>query len=142
MKKKLLSLLVGIAGGLALTLGFAQPARADLVFCNRSNENVSISLASRFSSNSWKSEGWWNLNRGQCQTVWSGNLASHSSYWYYYAIGSQGTMWSGNHNFCTRWSKFVNYRAYKSCLFGNWTPFKQIYTGNAYHFTLNLTPGN
>ena len=63
---------------------------------NRINRRYAIQGISQ-----WKSEGWWNLNPGQCSQVYPHELWRRNRYYYVYAENQSGTkVWGGSHYFC------------------------------------------
>jgi uncharacterized membrane protein len=49
----------------------------------------------------WVSEGWWNLNPGECTKVYPHELWRRNQYYYVYAErAGGGYVWSGKHSFC------------------------------------------
>ena len=61
--------LASLASILSVTLasGAAVPARADLIICNQSDEDVSIAtMYHRSSNDAWTASGWYNLDDNDC----------------------------------------------------------------------------
>ena len=89
------------AGAAVLLLSAAfhpSPALASLRVCNDSGEKISVAVA-YFGSDSegWTTEGWWNLNDGDCASPIKGDLDNR--YYYLYADGDKHT-WTGDYTNC------------------------------------------
>lgn len=121
----------------SIVLLFTTNTFAWLDICNYSTEN-NISVAIAYAEgNTWVSEGWWNIDQGQCKTVIGGTLKN--VYYYYYAYGSHGGEWSGNYSFCTINNEFTLYNAGNACSNGQWQNFREINTKDYDDFTQKLT---
>jgi len=42
--------------------------------------------------------GWWNISPGSSAVVYGNDLNDVNEYWYYYAKGTDGTVWGGNYD--------------------------------------------
>lgn len=84
-----------LALGLALTAGGAQ---AGLEICNKTELLQSISIGYKGDTD-WTSEGWWNIEPGECAQVVAGDLTKR--FYYYYAESPGVTFESQNYEFCT-----------------------------------------
>lgn len=137
-KSTLASIIVGTIAGVGLTVGLSEPARADFVVCNRTGRTASFALGFLDNDGTWTSAGWVPVSPGSCRTPYSGNLAARNSYWYYYAVSSEGA-WEGGHPFCVRSSAFTKYNANRSCRGSGsyWRYFTELYIDSA-NFILNL----
>jgi uncharacterized membrane protein len=136
--RRLAALLLGIAA--ATPMLAPDEAKADLRFCNRYSYKVSIAFGNydRSCSYPWAKAGWYNLNPGQCRTVYRGDLR-YNPYYYFYARASNGANWSGPYRTKTP------YAAFHLCWNSYFSPHKtvgmrQIHTGRNYNYTVNLTP--
>src|SRR5689334_8025945 len=88
---------------LALSL-IVTPARAAMVFCNRTNMPIVAALGYR-ESVKWVSEGWWQIEPGQCSRVFSKPLTQR--FYFYYAVALDAPSrdkaplsWAGKYAFC------------------------------------------
>ncbi len=123
--------------GLGLTLGTSLPAAADLEICNNTGYLASVAIGYS-SGDTWVSEGWWNIEGGDCATVVDGDLPLR--YYYLYAEHDEvGGGWSDEYYFCTSDNKFTivgdtncESRGY------NTTGFVEIDTEDALDFTFTL----
>jgi uncharacterized membrane protein len=93
-----LSLRLGLVAAVGL-MGVAlagTPAMADFQVCNKTKESVSVSVGYR-ESGDWISEGWWNIDTGDCATVYAKKLSEVK----YYIYGeSENLIWDGDYTFC------------------------------------------
>ena len=119
-----------IAGIAAIT---SAPASADFQVCNESGEHISVAIAYYDSStDSMVSEGWWNMDSGNCKATISGNL--DDKYYYLYAESDQHT-WTGSHDMCLNPEhKFTLFDVDTSCDY-TWEKFFQVDTGDAESYT-------
>lgn len=83
---------------------FAAPAQAAMVFCNRTDAPIEAALGYRESIN-WVSEGWWQIEPGQCARVFGKPLTQR--FYFYYALslsppapGKSPLSWTGKYAFC------------------------------------------
>lgn len=53
------------------------------------------------SSGNWHKKGWWKLLPQQTKTVYSGDLRLVNASFYWYAEGSNGSVWNGPFETCT-----------------------------------------
>lgn len=74
-------------------LAACSSARAELEFCNRTNQPVSIAVMS-VTNGVWYSKGWYNAAPGACVNTIAGPL--NARYYYFYADRSDGTKWAGD----------------------------------------------
>ena len=98
MLKRLALITFGAAVILASSALLPSPAFARFRVCNDSGEKISVALA-YFGSDAdgWTSEGWWNLDDGECATPISGDLDNR--YYYLYANGEKHK-WTGDYTNC------------------------------------------
>ena len=91
-------------------LGFAvlapaAPAKADFRFCNGTASRVGVAIGYK-DDDEWVTEGWWNIEPGDCRSVLVGPLASR--YYYVHAVDyDQGGEWNGEALMCTRNTSFT-----------------------------------
>ena len=99
---KIISMSIGV-GVLSMVgaIGWADEAKADLVFCNRIDRPIYMALSQKNPSKPKDGivvKGWWYANPGQCQRVTSNNLSTGENYGYY-AISNDGKQkWSDETN--------------------------------------------
>lgn len=134
---RLLSL-AAIATGLAG--GVAAPAHANLEVCNKSNQGKTyIAVAYPDGKGGWTTEGWLNLEEGECGNLIQGKLTNR--YYYYFAETEGDSVWKGDNRFCVSSNKFTFARADKQCKGANsrWEEFRELDTGKETdNFTLDL----
>lgn len=116
----------------------AEPARAELRLCNKTDSQVGIAVGYR-NKVDWSTEGWWNLPANSCETLIPGQLASR--YYYIYAIDyDQGGEWGGRAFMCTREKEFT-ISGIADCVARGYerTGFFEIDTGEQRSWTVQLT---
>lgn len=136
--QRLLAVPAALAG-VGLNLAFVSPADASLEFCNQANKGkIYVALAYSVGEGNWQSEGWLNLEPGECAIALSGDLRNR--YYYYFAETDGDYEWRGDYKFCVSSKKFDFTGADKSCEGANarWEEFHEMDTGNATDFTMNL----
>lgn len=133
-----LALTAFLLGGLFVA---ASPARADLRLCNMTPSRVGIALGYR-DAQGWVTEGWWNLNARDCETLLKGQLGGR--FYYIYAIDyDRGGEWSGRSFMCTREREFT-IRGTEDCLARGFdrSGFFEVDTGEQKSWTIQLTDTN
>lgn len=121
---------VTIVTGMVSPLMIASPAKASLEFCNKSNKGtVSITVAYPDGKGSWTTEGWFNLEPGECDNAIEGDLTNR--YYYYFAETESDYSWEGDNQFCVSDKKFTFTNAEKQCKGSNsrWANFRELDTG-------------
>jgi len=116
----------------------ASPAAADFRICNFTKSRVGIALGYK-DAESWATEGWWNLNAGNCETLLRGTLAAR--FYYVYAVDyDRGGEWSGQAFMCTRDKEFT-IRGTGDCLARGFdrTGFFEVDTAEQQTWTVQLT---
>lgn len=92
---RVLATSVVIAGAM---LAMSQPAKAWYEICNKSSYYVYTAFGYH-DGNAWVSEGWWDLNPGQCATVHEARLRNQK--YYVYAESHEADyFWEGDYPFC------------------------------------------
>jgi uncharacterized membrane protein len=123
----------------AATLGAASsPAFADLRLCNTTTSRVGIAIGYK-TAEAWRSEGWWNVKPGACETLLNGNLSSR--YVYIYAQDyDRGGEWSGTSYLCTQDRQFT-IDGVENCLARGYDRMKffEVDTGEQKSWTVQLT---
>ncbi|MDF0596645.1 DUF1036 domain-containing protein [Psychromarinibacter halotolerans] len=125
-----------IVAGTLIVVG--DQAHAALRFCNETEHVQSVAIGYS-GDRDWMSEGWWNIDPGECSTVVGGNLTKR--YYYYRAEVNAGDFAGGTFNFCTTPEEFeiigdtnCEQRGYDT------EGFREIDTGEtATDFTFTLT---
>ena len=130
-----------VAVAIAVLTGAATSALADLRICNKTTSRVGIAVGYK-DEESWKTEGWWNLQANSCETLLAGPLVSR--YYYLYAVDyDRGGEWSGRSFMCTQ-EKTFTIKGIEDCLKRGFerTGFFEIDTGEQRTWTVQLTePG-
>lgn len=154
--RKLLWPLFSFSTFSVLIMGTARPAHAWFEVCNQSTQQADVAFAYLDISDSrpidifgtrppaaqrgWISEGWWTLKSGQCARVYPHELRVRNSYYYVYAKGKNGGIWSGKKSFCVTGSAFTLGAANQRCGGnGYWKNFNEVFTGNSRNYTYRLT---
>src|ERR1700719_2619785 len=132
-----------LAGAAVATLAAVPGGRraADFRICNVTKSRVGIALGYK-DAEGWATEGWWNLNAGNCETLLRGSLAAR--FYYVYAVDyDRGGEWSGQALMCTR-DKEVTIRGTGDCLARGFdrTGFCEVDTGEQQTWTVQLTETN
>ncbi len=93
---------------LALGVALVVPASAEaaFLFCNQTKTTIEAAFGSR-EDGKWLSEGWWQLEPGQCARVTNKPLTQR--FYFYYARelalptpdGREPKIWDGKYAFCT-----------------------------------------
>lgn len=120
-----------------LTFG-AQPAKADLRLCNKTQALVGIAIGYK-GREDWVSEGWWNIAAETCQIVVEGALPAR--YYYVYGVDYElGGEWSGTAHMCTSEKEFT-IESTGDCLARGFerTGFVEVDTGDQASWTVQLT---
>ncbi|MDX9689511.1 MAG: DUF1036 domain-containing protein [Alphaproteobacteria bacterium] len=98
-----LGIVVILVGWIVLASGTAQAA---FLFCNQTQAVIEAAFAYREDDDGWISEGWWQLQPGQCARVYNKHLSQRFYFYYARALGvsaddgSQPKSWSGRNYFC------------------------------------------
>jgi uncharacterized membrane protein len=119
----------------------AGPARAGLEFCNETRDTQSVSIGYQ-GDEDWISEGWWNIEPGDCAMALGGDL--ELQYYYYRAEVDAGDFEGEGYYFCTS-PQAYEITGDTDCARRGYDreEFREIDTGpSATHFTVNLVdPG-
>lgn len=81
------------------------PARAAFLFCNQSKTAIEAAFGSH-EDNVWISEGWWQIQPGQCARVLGKPLTQRFYFYYARALslpakdGREPMVWRGKYAFC------------------------------------------
>lgn len=126
----------GVSGGLT-----AETGAGGLRLCNKTGSRVGVAIGYR-ENRQWITEGWWNVERGTCETLVKGPLVSR--FYYVYAIDyDQGGVWGGKAAMCTR-DKMFTIRGIEDCVARGYerSGFFEVDTGEQRSWTVQLTePG-
>ncbi len=117
----------------------ALPAQAEMLVCNETDAKASFALGYK-ADGAWTSEGWWSVSPYDCSVVEGGDLNNR---YYYYRVTSKAYSWPGeSYYFCTSPDVFTIVGD-KDCKARGYErhEFRQIDTGDATSFILNLTAG-
>jgi uncharacterized membrane protein len=114
-----------------------------LEFCNNYPSPVSIAILWYSpgcpDGGDWELAGWYNLDTGQCMTVFDGDLEDINRYWYFTADAEDGAYWAGNVH------HGVPYTAFDWCWNTGSTDevdagFRELDIGDNDDYTVNLVP--
>ncbi|MEO0893435.1 MAG: DUF1036 domain-containing protein [Pseudomonadota bacterium] len=123
---------------LALSI-LASPALAGLEFCNATGQEQSVAIG-HLVEGVWTSEGWWNIEDGDCSSPIEDALLNR--YYYYRAEVPDGVFPDDGYKFCVDDRAFT-IEGQDGCKARGYelAGFKLIDTGDtATHFTLTLVP--
>ncbi|WP_034492804.1 DUF1036 domain-containing protein [Afifella pfennigii] len=129
--------LAAIVGGAFLAVT-AATAKADLRLCNKTPSRVGVAIGYKGASD-WRTEGWWNLDPGVCETLLAGALSAR--YYYIYAVDyDRGGEWGGRAFMCTRDKEFT-ITGVGDCVARGFqrTGFFEVDTGEQASWTVQLT---
>jgi len=137
--QRLVGLSLTIASGLGASVAFARPADASLTFCNQASEGKAayVAIAYSLGNNNWKSQGWLNIQPGECATAVEGPLKNR---YYYFGETDGDYVWRGDNRFCVSSKQFQLTGSDKKCSGANtrWEKFLEIDTKDSADFTMNL----
>ncbi len=77
---------VAIVGGNVL---FQEEAKAWTDVCNRGSTKISRLAIGYLEGGDWKSEGWWDMNPGECRRVYPADLKNSGKMFYIYVEGER-----------------------------------------------------
>jgi uncharacterized membrane protein len=124
-----------IMGWLSLA-GASSPAHADFRICNKTTSHASIAIGYK-DGDDWVSEGWWNLETGDCAVVVEGDLQNQ----YYYVRGeADDGHWTDDYKFCYSDEVFT-IRGDQDCAARGYKTggFQEVDVGTHLDFTLDMT---
>jgi uncharacterized membrane protein len=130
--------------------GSPRTAHAAMSFCNRTSGALEAALGYRGEGDdkaeNWVSEGWWQIEPGQCARVYAQALSQR--FYYYYARtltqGSKPTIWAGKYVFCTEADKAFRIEGDGDCAARKYqsTGFQDLDIGaNTHDYTLDFKDG-
>lgn len=126
----------GVSGALSV-----DSSSGGLRLCNKTGSRVGVAIGYKL-SDVWTTEGWWNVDSGNCETLVGGPLVSR--FYYLYAIDyDQGGVWGGKATMCTR-DKMFTIKGIDDCVARGFerTGFFEVDTGEQRSWTVQLTePG-
>ncbi len=130
-------LVAGVSIGAA-----SREALADLKLCNMTKSRVGVVIGYR-DTKGWVTEGWWNINAGNCNDILKGKL--NARYYYIHAEDyvREGE-WSGKAFMCVKNKVFTIRNAEKDCERRGYRKagFFEVDTTNEDDWTIRLTdPG-
>ena len=123
---------------IAVTLGMAGAAHADLRVCNDTDVLAGVAIGYR-AETGWITEGWWHIESGNCKTLIEGALQSR--YYYLYAEDAQrGGRWTGPVNMCLAEREF-KIVGFEDCFARGFqrAGFQEHDTGNQSSWMIQLT---
>jgi uncharacterized membrane protein len=140
MSKKFVAFLMAVV---LLVLLSAEDANAWFRFRNKTNTTIWVAFQ-WYSPNcdngsDWAVGGWWKLLPGQTKTVFGADLQTVNTYYYYYAQGADGSVWSGPFDTCTpstafSWCDNICNNAPGTRILG----YREKYIGSYNNYTVNL----
>lgn len=112
-------------------------ALADLKLCNNTSARHSVAVGYK-SGEQWVSEGWWNLDPGDCRTPIKGDLKYRK--YYYRAQSNDRDFLDENYVFCTQGSAFT-IEGDKDCEARGYrkSRFREIDTGKSVDFVFSFS---
>lgn len=128
---------LSLAAIASLFLLAPSPASADMRVCNRTSSTVGLAIGYK-RDGEWVSEGWWNLPKGNCETVLKGILVE--SKYHIYAIDyDKGGQWNGDKYMCTQGLEF-EIKGVQECVRRGFerTGFFEIDTAGKKDYTVQL----
>lgn len=81
----------------AAVVSAPEESKADFEVCNQTWDTVAVSFGYK-EDGVWVSEGWWNLDYGDCATVYAGELTEYN---YFVRGEGDSLMWEDDYTFCT-----------------------------------------
>ena len=125
--------------GLLVVFSFTatSPAWAYLKLCNATSSKVGVAIGYK-DKNVWVSEGWWNVDPHDCETLLKGNLVAQ--YYYIHAVDyDRGGEWAGKSFLCLQNKKFT-IRGGQDCARRGYqrAGFFEVNTGEANNWTIRL----
>jgi len=123
----------GVSGSLTV-----DPSSGGLRLCNKTPSRVGVAVGYKL-SDTWTTEGWWNVPTGTCETLMPGPLVSR--FYYVYAVDyDQGGVWGGEAIMCTR-DKMFTIKGIDDCVARGFerTGFFEVDTGEQRSWTVQLT---
>ena len=113
-------------------------AAADLRVCNKTESVVGLAIGYEL-NDQWISEGWWNLEKGKCETVLRGVL--EKTKFLIHAIDyDKGGQWNGEAFMCTQDLEF-KIKGTQECVARGFerTGFFEVDTAGKQDYTVQLT---
>ncbi|MCT4656430.1 MAG: DUF1036 domain-containing protein [Cohaesibacter sp.] len=119
-------------------LATSNSAFADLRVCNRTASTVGLAIGYK-RDGEWISEGWWNLEKGKCDTVLKGVLLE-SKYLIHAIDYDKSGQWVGDTFMCTKDMEF-EIKGVKECVARGFerTGFFEVDTAGKQDYTVQLT---
>lgn len=129
----------GVAAiALMASMTMASAAQAGFEICNQTKDDVTVAFGYR-ENGLWSSQGWWNLDPGECATVYNSKLRER--YYYYYAEEVNGDgVWGGEYPFCALDEAFT-IEGDENCKSRGYDgyDFRQVDVGEEFDYVINLT---
>nr|WP_321456307.1 DUF1036 domain-containing protein [uncultured Cohaesibacter sp.] len=113
-------------------------AAADLRVCNKTSSTVGLAIGYELKGE-WISEGWWNLDPDNCETVLKGLLVK-TRYLVHAIDYDKGGQWNGDTFMCTKDLEF-KIKGTQECVARGFerTGFFEIDTAGKQDYTVQLT---
>ena len=111
--------------------------KADYNVCNKDTKIAYVAIGLN-ENNKWVTQGWYNLEPGECKIIISGAL---NKFYYIFAKDPDGVPWSGKTTMCINSKERFRIEGYEDCLARGWeqAQFFQVDTNNKADHTTNLT---
>lgn len=91
-------------------MGFSLPVKAAFLYCNKTSWTIEAAFGRR-DGGVWTSQGWWQIQPGQCARVYNKPIAQRFYFYYARALAMKGKkrakVWDGKHQFCVDSKAFV-----------------------------------
>lgn len=122
------------------------PAAASLHVCNKTDHRIDVAIATLIGDcqpNCYAhTKGWWTLDPGACKVPIGGELdTSGDTLYYYYAVDSGGSTWTGTFTLCVDPKYAFDYDDNQNANCGGQKrKFRRIDIGDSDDFTVSLTP--
>jgi len=116
----------------------APAAKADLKLCNMTSSRIGVAIGYK-DTESWVSEGWWNVAAQECEILLKGDLIAR--FYYVHAIDyDRGGEWNGDDYMCTAEKKFT-IRGVHDCAKRGYerTGFLEVDTQEESDWTIRMT---
>ena len=140
LSKKLVASLVA---AVLIGLFSANDANAWFRFSNKTDTTIWVAFQwyspHCFEDSNWAVAGWWKLVPGETKTVFGADLQTVNKYYYFYAEGADGSLWSGPFRTCTpatafSWCDNLCNTAPGTRILG----YREKYIGTYNNYTVNL----
>ncbi|MCA1994387.1 MAG: DUF1036 domain-containing protein [Coleofasciculus sp. S288] len=158
LKIHLRSFALAVPASFLMVLLFQKASFAWLKVCNRTPEEIYVAIGYKMNQAidccgqsqdsevvckkaclfSWISQGWWNINPGECANVLNRNLQYNTVYYYYAHTEGRQREWRGDTPFCTSSSAFQYFHGEGFNCSDTLEDFREVRTRGSRNYTLNL----